>query len=80
MIFIRASDYHLVSDCNRYTICKIVVPKGLLYEAWCGKERITFHGPIDANDIPGREASTKILTAACERHAKRSQTTQGESP
>lgn len=34
MRFERSSQYHLVSDCKRYTIAKVFVNEQLQYEAW----------------------------------------------
>jgi len=37
MIFKRASKYHKVSDCGKYSVCVIFLAGFKSYEAWRGK-------------------------------------------
>lgn len=71
MIFTRLNDWCQVSDCKRYTIVRIGMPKGMLYELWCGKERVMHEGPIAEDDHEARKCAVVRLTDSAERHANR---------
>ncbi len=40
MKWLRVSDYHLRSECTRYTIAKVYVCGVVKYELWRGRERL----------------------------------------
>lgn len=71
MNFNRASDYHMASDPPGYTICRIEVAKGVIYELWCGKERVMHEGPVDAIDGTARSEAVRKLSEAADRHQRR---------
>lgn len=71
MTFTKVSDYHMASDPPGYTICRVILEAGVLYELWCGKERVMHEGPVRGNDAEGRAKALKSLEQAAERHAKR---------
>lgn len=40
MTWHKVSDYHLRSECTRYTIAKVYVCGVVKYELWRGRERV----------------------------------------
>lgn len=73
MNFTRASDYHMASHPPGYTICRVILEAGVLYELWHGKDRVMHEGPIRGNDAEGRTKALASLQQAAERHAARTQ-------
>lgn len=71
MIFTRLNDVCQVSDCKGYTIVRIVIERGVLYELWAGKERVMHEGPIAEHDYEARKLAVVRLTESAERHAQR---------
>lgn len=76
MNFSRVNDYHLASEPKGYTIVRIVLERGVLYELWAGKERVTHDGPHADSDIDARRRAVERLTAAAERHQRRTCNTE----
>lgn len=71
MNFSRVNDYHLASEPKGYTIVRIVLERGVLYELWAGKERVMHEGPIAEHDYEARKLAVVRLTESAERHAQR---------
>lgn len=66
MRFERSSKYHLVSECKRYTIAKVVVNSSLQYEAW--------HKPegAPAQLVAGKLDDSAAAIEACRAHRQTS--------
>jgi hypothetical protein len=62
MTFTRSSNYHLVSDCKRYTIAKVFVNAVLQYEAWHKPEKGT------AVLVAGKLIDSTAAIEACHAH------------
>lgn len=71
MNFSRVNEHYLASEPAGYTIVRIGVESGVLYELWCGKERVMHDGPHDEDDHDARKQAVANLTAAAVRHQRR---------
>lgn len=65
MKFRRGSAYHLVSDCGRYSVAKVIVLGEIQYEAWHTPEKTP---PIA---LGVRESTSLGCIGICRRHAEK---------
>lgn len=65
------NEYYRITTCKRYSICKIVLPHGLIYEAWHGKEKLSYRGPVKSDDYNGRRIAAHNLELVCQAHAEK---------
>jgi ribosomal protein L31E len=64
MIWHQGDRYHLVSDCGRYTVAKVVLDKTVVYEAWeRGKPPQRIGARLSAEDAKAlAEAQARLTT------------------
>lgn len=68
MIWLKGSEYHLRSQCDRYTVCKVYICGTVFMEAWRGK---VFLAREESASSEGMRAVCEAdLRGAAEREAR----------
>jgi hypothetical protein len=52
--------YHAVSECGRYSVCKVVIDGAQWFEAWFGKQMLD----------SAQAENSAAMRARCEQHAE----------
>lgn len=65
----RADDYHLVSDCGRYTVSRVTASNARHFIAWLKpyRELASEAVPLDASESV-RNAAIEAMKAVCATH------------